>query len=134
MATALNPGFLRSARSRDDGVLTKAADPGQAARLTAFFLALSDRTHFDEGAVARLRRRQAGSEMLRDQPVDVVLQLLVEVAIELRGEEQRSQPQAEPGDPTHGRCILCRFTSPSRERVPSSRCATLMANVAYLSY
>ena len=63
-------------------------------RVAAFFLALSHRTHFNRSAGAKYRRRQAGGEMLSNQPVHVVLQLLVEVAIELRGEEQRAQPQA----------------------------------------
>jgi hypothetical protein len=105
IATEVNPGLFRSARSVSR-ILAKAVEQRDTARITALFFRLLDPSHVTQCCLASLVRWHAGSDVILDKVIPVISQLLVELMFYLAASEQRTNAQAKLTSPAHGRRLL----------------------------
>ena len=106
------------------GVLTKAVDQCEPARIAALFLPLIDRTHLPKRCVSSIGGRHAASDMVFNEMLQMVLELFVEFPFDLGASQQRTDTQTELSGPAHGARILTRASQSARLRptdVPTGR-------------
>jgi hypothetical protein len=71
--------------SRRIGILAKAVEQREAARVSALFFPLSDRAHLPKGVGAGVRWRHARSDVVLNEMLEMVVELLVELPFYLAG-------------------------------------------------
>jgi hypothetical protein len=86
-------------------ILNHVVDDADAARIPAFLLRLLDAAEPAQRRAARLIRRHAAGDIRLGLPGEVILDLVVEIAVDAAAPEERSQPERKGVDPafeSHG--------------------------------
>ena len=121
-ATAVNPGTPQEDAGAVAEILSEILDDADVPGVAAFLLALLDSVHRTERRQPRVSRGETFRDVLVGQPLDVKLELFVELVLDAIAAEERSQPQGHGHVSGHG------VQSPFRQ--PASSASSQSAPVA----
>src|SRR4029453_4683586 len=89
-------------------------DPRDTARVAAFLLAPFDAADLEKRRSCCLLGRETARHARFDESIDMELQLSVELVLDARSLEERSEAQPRFGDQSHRRATIARLPSASR--------------------
>src|SRR5262249_1435925 len=95
------PRALTNRAERVLHILANAVEKLKPPGLSALLFTLIDAAHFAKRSVASFLRRQTRCGVLLRQPLQMIKELFVQLAIQLAALEQRAEPQAKLARPAH---------------------------------